>query len=654
MPRIVPGMAFTARVSGVREYPTGYRWRGLLQVDKGGKKILLDMPGNIARWLVPGETVLITPSTTPVEVDSRTLFFPRDSYTLDRMVGGRGSESRVRIWPSWSKRYTMTRKSWSGRASYEYTVVAREAVTQEDYENILTLEQYHYASKEEKVGIWKCPVCGHYEEANTRPRCPNDGTPMVLQEIRGSLPSSRFMVLELITRREYEPRYVAYVRVDTPIPLMSRRLVVDGRVEIEPMVREKVFGTDWFHPTFWPIEKEQKMQLFRKYREILKRYRSRSIARALVGEENYRTLLSRVDNLAARIARVVVHPDYRGDGLGVLSVKAALEWIRDARVPEMKRKKKVVETIAQMARFNPFFEKVGFKYLWDTASGRPVLFYPLDGEAEEKIRFFLENDPHARLHGGRLYRPHLPEIEPLEGPIRVEGLTKHYESTLDLEGLPTLVQEVLRAFGVEKRTVTKMVLEDASFEIEPREVVVLVGISGAGKTTLLRLIYGSTGAVNAEPDQGRISLPPNTRASALIPGEAEPVFGDETLLEHMLGKLGDVYSSLELLNSVGLSDAVMYRARFDQLSTGQKERAKLASILAERPNLLLIDEFLAHLDPLTAMRVARKLGILVRKLGITLVASTHRREILQALEPDSIIYTGYGKAVKVPYRGQEV
>lgn len=34
----------------------------------------------------------------------------------------------------------------------------------------------------------------------------------------------------------------------------------------------------------------------------------------------------------------------------------------------MRKRKHLVETIAQMARFNPFFEKVGFKYVWDTAS----------------------------------------------------------------------------------------------------------------------------------------------------------------------------------------------------------------------------------------------------------------------------------------------
>ena len=95
---------------------------------------------------------------------------------------------------------------------------------------IVGLEQYHYASKEELVAIWRCSVCGTYHEADVQPLCPKHKVPMKLQEIRGSLPSSRFLIIELASRRPFEPRIVAYVRVDTPIPLMNRRLP-DGRIE---------------------------------------------------------------------------------------------------------------------------------------------------------------------------------------------------------------------------------------------------------------------------------------------------------------------------------------------------------------------------------------------------------------------------------------
>ena len=135
----------------------------------------------------------------------------------------------------------------------------------------------------------------------------------------------------------------------------------------------------------------------------------------------------------------------------------------------------------------------------------------------------------------------------------------------------------------------------------------------------------------------------------MLPGEHEPVFGDETLLEHITSKVGCAATAVEILNMVGLSDAVFYRARFNELSTGQKERAKLASLLAGKPNLLIIDEFTAHLDTLTAQRVARKLGELARRAGITLIVATNRSEIIRALAPDKIIYVGYGTTMVEEY-----
>jgi ABC-type ATPase with predicted acetyltransferase domain len=118
-------------------------------------------------------------------------------------------------------------------------------------------------------------------------------------------------------------------------------------------------------------------------------------------------------------------------------------------------------------------------------------------------------------------------------------------------------------------------------------------------------------------------------------------------------RIGDPAAAVEVLNAVGLSDAIFYRARFDELSTGQKERAKLASLLASKPNLVIIDEFTAHLDRLTAQRVARKLSKIARSAGITLIVSTNRPEVLRALAPDKLILVGYGGAHVVSERGED-
>jgi len=104
--------------------------------------------------------------------------------------------------------------------------------------------------------------------------------------------------------------------------------------------------------------------------------------------------------------------------------------------------------------------------------------------------------------------------------------------------------------------------------------------------------------------------------------------------------------TMELLNAVGLSDAVLWRTRPHELSTGQRERARLALLLAESPNLVLLDEFAAHLDPALAGRVARKVGTLLRRLAITAVIDTHRPEVVSALQPDRLLVVGYGGVVE--------
>ncbi len=626
----------------------GYRWFGTLLVEINKKPVYLLMTGSISQWFRRGEPVKITLREEPKRI-GHTYILGWNDYELYRVYHDRetGEREEILVWPPWTKKYVLERRDpLDTRKVYEYHVVAREALTEQDYMDIVGLEQYHYASREEIVAVWRCPVCGEYMESNTQPRCPRCGVPMKLQEIRGSLPSSRFLVLELVQRKPFEPRIIGYVRVDTPIPLMNRRLP-DGT--IERMIREKVFPKTWFHPTYWPSALEERRSIIARYRELRALYRSGRLARSIVGEEVSEKALKIANTAAARIARVVIHPDYRGDGLGVLAVNAAVEWVMERRIPEMRKRKHVVETIAMMARYNPFFEKAGFYYMWDTGSGRPVLMKPLTDEARERIMRFLKTDKYARLHGGRLFHPRYATSPPITGPIRLVGVSKKYTSLLDVDRLPPSLREILIAFGVERRLIERYVLRGVNIAIEPGDTAVVVGASGAGKTTFLRMIIGAATGLNEKdqryrPDEGDVEVPENTRIAYMLPGEHEPVFGDETLLEHVARKLGDAAAAVEILNAVGLGDAVFYRGRFNELSTGQKERAKLASLLAERPNLLIIDEFTAHLDSLTAMRVARKIGRLAKKHGITLVVATNRSEIIDTLNPDKIIFIGYGTA----------
>ncbi|WP_297064500.1 ATP-binding cassette domain-containing protein [Thermococcus sp.] len=609
-----------------------HRWFGILEVEANGERYRLYMTGNVAQWFLTGDEVEIELMSKPREKEGfKVLDF--DEYKLWKFYG----DDKIPVWPLFEKEVEAKRYSpLTGELLYTYKIRAREAEYESDFEAIAELEQYHYASQKEKVALWRCEN-GHIFEANTKQSCPICGAESHILEIKGSTPASRFIIFELVEREEYEPRILSYVRVDPPIPLMHRRL---PNGEVEKNVRERVFPEEWFHPAFWPERIMKEL-----YEELKKRYKKK-IARSYLWEKAKWKALAETNTAGARIARVVVHPDYRSDGLGQLSVRSALEWIAERRIPEMRKRKHLVETIAQMARYNPFFEKVGFKFLWETASGRPVLFYPLTDEAREYIERFLKEDPYAPKDG-RLWRPSYGKVEPLGGPIVFRKVSKVFESELDIEGLPEEIQELLLAFGVKHRVIQRPVLRDLNFEIRPGELIAVVGASGAGKTTLLRLVLGAAKGWWEErfrPTSGEIVVPDNARVSVMIPGEFEPSFGSESILEHIYRKIMDLNAAVEILNRAGLSDAVLYRAKYTELSTGQKERARIASLLAEKPNLLMIDEFAAHLDTLTAMRVAKKVAEIIREAGITALIITHRPEVLKALDPDKVLFVGYGTA----------
>lgn len=611
-----------------------HRWFGILEVLVESEIYKLYMSGTIAQWFVEGDHVEIIVRRN-IGGDRKFLEF--SDYALYKIFNGEA----IPVWPVFDRRFELPRvDAVTGKTIYSYHLRAREAIYESDFEAIAELEQYHYASRKVIIAIWRCEKCGTLIRSNTKPLCPHCGTDETVHifEIRGSTPASRFLVLELTRREPYEPKVVGYVRVDPPVPLMHRRLPSG---EIIRNIREKVFPKDWFHPSFWPevIYKTRLVELRKKY--------GRPIARSKLWEEAKWASLKTTNTAAARISRVVIHPDYRSDGLGQVAVKVAIEWIKERRIPEMRKHKHVVETIAMMARYNPFFEKVGFKYLWDAASGRPVLYYPLTGRAKEIIDKFLEEDEVAKKHRGRLCVSRYGEVGILSGPIIFENVSKVYENILTLRDVDPHVRRVLEAFGVRERKIQRLVLRNVNIRINPGNVIVIVGASGAGKTTLLRLIYGAAKKINDpkfQPTKGRIIVPNNVRASIILPNEIEPEFGDESILENIYRKTKDDFLAVEILNRTGLSDAVLFRAKFSELSTGQKERAKLASLLAERPNLLLIDEFASHLDRLSAMRIAKKLSDLARKAKITLILVTHRVEIIKALNPDKIIFVGYGTA----------
>lgn len=177
----------------------------------------------------------------------------------------------------------------------------------------------------------------------------------------------------------------------------------------------------------------------------------------------------------------------------------------------------------------------------------------------------------------------------------------------------------------------RLALDGVTFRLLPGECVALVGPNGAGKTTLfLRLC----GVLAGRPGQASVcgldpSDPVQRKKLPAVVGVVfqdpdDQLFSPSVLEDVCFGPLNLGYAAdeakaraVDALAAVGLSPEAGERAPF-QLSGGDKRRAALAGVLAMRPQVLLLDEPTAFLDP----RGRRDLIELVRRLpGTKLIAS---------------------------------
>lgn len=172
---------------------------------------------------------------------------------------------------------------------------------------------------------------------------------------------------------------------------------------------------------------------------------------------------------------------------------------------------------------------------------------------------------------------------------------------------------------------------DASFEIEDKELLVLVGPSGCGKSTLLRMIAGlesiSSGTIEID---GKVvnDIDAKDRDIAMV-FQSYALYPHMTVAENLafslqLRKLSKseiderVASTAETL---GLKE-LMHR-RPAQLSGGQRQRVALGRALIRKPSVFLLDEPLSNLDAKLRMSMRIEIARLHRQLEATMIYVTH-------------------------------
>ena len=188
-----------------------------------------------------------------------------------------------------------------------------------------------------------------------------------------------------------------------------------------------------------------------------------------------------------------------------------------------------------------------------------------------------------------------------------------------------MTDAVLAMDEVAKSFRRKTVLDGCSFAVERGSVTALVGSNGAGKSTLLSLAVGLL-----TPDGGTIRvLGESVTQRGISPGlsylaQHKPLYPHFTVAE--LLRFGrntnlhwdDAYAK-EIVDAAGIATS----ARVKSLSPGHRTRIALALALGRRPEVLLLDEPLADLDPVARRAVARTLMRDAAENGTTIVLSSH-------------------------------
>ncbi|WP_404407201.1 amino acid ABC transporter ATP-binding protein [Jeotgalibacillus malaysiensis] len=216
---------------------------------------------------------------------------------------------------------------------------------------------------------------------------------------------------------------------------------------------------------------------------------------------------------------------------------------------------------------------------------------------------------------------------------------------------------MIKAKNIHKSFGDLEVLKGIDLEVQPSEVVVLVGVSGSGKSTLLRC-FNFLEMIN----DGEITIDGTTvnhkkdnlskvRAEVGMVFQHFNLFPHKTVLENIIEapmqvkkkkKDAAIKHAKELLAKVGLSDkADVYP---NKLSGGQKQRVAIARSLAMEPKVMLFDEPTSALDPELVTEVLQVMKNLAEE-GMTMVVVTHEMRFAREVA-DRIIMLDQGVIIE--------
>ena len=209
----------------------------------------------------------------------------------------------------------------------------------------------------------------------------------------------------------------------------------------------------------------------------------------------------------------------------------------------------------------------------------------------------------------------------------------------------------LRVINLRKRYANVTAVDDVSFTVNRGEILGLLGPNGAGKTTTINMVLGVL-----EPTGGRVTVDEidiaKNRASALKRANFAAVYaalpGNLTVSEN-LRFFGLLYSIPRLrarvealLDEFDLVD--LRHTKCGLLSSGEQTRAALAKALLNKPQLLLLDEPTASLDPSAAQIIRERIKDLASRDRCGILWTSHNMYEVEAV-CDRVLFLSHGKVL---------
>lgn len=221
--------------------------------------------------------------------------------------------------------------------------------------------------------------------------------------------------------------------------------------------------------------------------------------------------------------------------------------------------------------------------------------------------------------------------------------------------MPIIVDKVSHIYGEDTAMAVKA-LDNVSFVIPDGQFIGLIGHTGSGKSTLVQHLNGLMKAASGNiyfngediDDEGFDKKMLRSKVGLVFQYPEHQLFETDVFTDVCFGpkNLGLTKREVELrayeaLKLVGLEDEYFYQSPFD-LSGGQKRRVAIAGVLAMKPEVLVLDEPTAGLDPKGRVEILDQISRLKKETGITVILVSHSMDDV-AKYVDRIIVMNQGR-----------